>query len=162
MNWKKAVVALGLSAGLACGARAAEQLAFVERGGENNYGWQSYDLAVGVTVLPWSIPNSESSVYGLRFNFGWGAYVDMYGLDSGLFSVTTRDFGGFSATIFGNLVEGEMDGVQIGVANIARGAAYGLQVGVVNFAEDLHGVQIGVLNFNRSGLACFPVLNAGF
>lgn len=162
MNWKKAIMALGLSVGFACGAHAAEQLAFVERGGGNNYGWQSYDLAVGVTVLPWSIPNSESSVYGLRFNLGWGAYVDTYGLDSGLFSVSTRDFGGFTATVFGNSVDATMGGVQIGAVNIVRGAAYGLQVGLVNFAEDLHGVQLGVLNFNNSGLKCFPVLNAGF
>ena len=135
---------------------------FVARGGDNSYGWRSYDMPVGVTVLPWSIPNEECSVYGLRFNFGWGAYVDMYGLDSGLFSVTSRDFGGFSATIFGNSAGNTMGGVQIGLVNLVGGSAYGLQIGAVNFAEDLHGVQIGILNFNNTGLRCFPILNAGF
>ena len=142
--------------------RNARDVTFVQRGGGNAYGWRSYDLPIGVTVLPWSIPNEESSVYGLRFNFGWGAYVDMYGLDSGLFSVTTRDFGGVSATIFGNSVGATMGGVQVGLVNIVSGSAYGLQVGVVNFAEDLHGVQIGVLNFNNTGLKCFPIVNVGF
>ena len=180
MNFSKKALAIGVvatlssvaaAAGFEAGKGVANDLAtgsnkrdvtFVERGGNNNYGWRSYDIAIGVTVLPWSIPNEECSVYGLRFNLGWGSYVDMYGLDSGLFSVTTRDFGGFTATILGNSVEGRMGGVQIGLVNIVRGSAYGLQVGAVNFAEDLHGVQIGVLNFNNTGLKCFPILNIGF
>lgn len=151
----------GVANDLATGSNKRD-VTFVERGGNNSYGWRSYDIAVGVTVLPWSIPNEECSVYGLRFNLGWGAYVDMYGLDSGLFSVTRRDFGGFTATILGNSVDGRMGGVQIGLVNIVRGSAYGLQVGAVNFAEDLHGVQIGVLNFNNTGLKCFPIMNIGF
>ena len=151
----------GVANDLATGSNRRD-VTFVERGGNNSYGWRSYDIAVGVTVLPWSIPNEECSVYGLRFNFGWGAYVDMYGLDSGFFSVTTRDFGGFTATVLGNSVDGRMGGVQIGLVNIVRGSAYGLQVGAVNFAEDLHGVQIGVLNFNNTGLRCFPIMNIGF
>jgi len=180
MNFSKAAVAFCAMATLASAASAAafeagggvandlatgsgkNDVTFVERGGNNGYGWRSYDIAIGATVLPWSIPNAECSVYGLRLNFGWGAYVDTYGLDSGLFSVTTRDFGGVTATILGNSVEGTMEGVQIGLVNIVRGSAYGLQVGAVNFAQDLHGVQIGVLNFNNTGLRCFPILNAGF
>ena len=151
----------GVANDLATGANKRD-VTFVERGGNNSYGWRSYDVAVGVTVLPWSIPNEECSVYGLRLNFGWGSYVDTYGLDSGLFSVTKRNFGGFTATFVGNSVDATMGGVQIGAVNIVRGSAYGLQVGAVNFAEDLHGVQIGVLNFNNTGLRCFPIMNIGF
>ena len=151
----------GMANDLAKGANDRD-VTFVARGNGNAYGWRSYDTVVGLTVLPWSIPNEESSVYGVRFNFGWGAFVDMYGLDSGVFSATTRDFGGFSATFFGNSVGGTMRGVQIGLVNVARGPACGLQVGAVNFAQDLHGVQIGLLNFNGTGIACLPVLNIGF
>jgi len=155
------VAGQGMANDLATGENERD-VTFVQRGGGNAYGWQSYDTVVGVTVLPWSIPNEESSVYGVRFNFGWGPFVDMYGLDSGFFSYTKRDFGGVSPTIFGNYVGGVMKGVQIGVVNAVDGGTYGLQVGLVNFAGDLHGVQIGVLNFNGTGVPCLPIINAGF
>ena len=151
----------GVANDLATGANQRD-VTFVERGGNNSYGWQSYDIVLGVTVLPWSIPNEESSVYGVRLNFGWGAFVDMYGLDCRFFSYTKRDFGGISPTIFGNYVGGTMKGIQAGVVNAVDGSAYGLQVGAVNFAQDLHGVQIGVLNFNGTGVACLPIINVGF
>ena len=135
---------------------------FVTRGNGNAYGWRGWDMAVGGTILPWSIPNEESSVYGLRLNFGWGAYVDTYGLDAGLFSNCSRDFGGIAANFCGNIVGETMGGLQVGAVNAVYGSAYGLQIAFVNFAEDLHGVQIGVLNFNNSGLKCFPIVNIGF
>lgn len=178
MNFRNLILALAAlttasvySAGFEAGKGVANDLAtganrrdvtFVERGGNNSYGWQSYDVVLGVTVLPWSIPNEESSVYGLRLNLGWGAYVDTYGLDAGLFSSCSRDFGGIAANFCGNLVGETMGGIQVGAVNAVYGSAYGLQVAFVNFAEDLHGVQIGVLNFNNSGLKCFPVVNIGF
>ena len=89
----------GVANDLATGANQRD-VTFVERGGNNSYGWQSYDIVLGVTVLPWSIPNEESSVYGLRLNFGWGAYVDTYGLQ----------------IAFVNVAE-DLHGVQIGVLN---------------------------------------------
>lgn len=150
----------GVANDLATGANKRD-VTFVERGGNNAYGWRSYDLALGVTVLPWAIPNFESSVYGLRMNFGWGKYVDTYGLDAGLYSASSRDFGGISANFIGNSVGETMGGLQVGAVNIAK-VAYGLQIGFVNIASDLHGVQIGGLNFNNSGLKCFPVINVGF
>ena len=127
------VAGQGMANDLATGANERD-VTFVQRGGGNDYGWRSYDTVIGVTVLPWSIPNEESSVYGVRLNFGWGAFVDMFGLDSGLFSYTKRDFGGISPTIFGNYVGGTMKGIQAGVVNAVDGSAYGLQVGAVNFA----------------------------
>ena len=178
MDFRKILAAIAVSfasaafaAGFEAGKGVANDLAtsanqrdvtFVERGGNNSYGWQSYDIVLGVTVLPWSIPNEESSVYGLRLNFGWGAYADTYGLDAGLFSSCSRDFGGIAANFCGNLVGETMGGIQVGAVNVVYGSAYGLQIAFVNFAEDLHGVQIGVLNFNNSGFKCFPIVNIGF
>lgn len=150
----------GVANDLATGANRRD-VTFVQRGGGNSYGWQSYDLVVGATFLPWAVPNCESSVYGLRLNFGWGEYVATYGLDAGFFSATSRDFGGISANVFGHSVGGTMGGIQVGAVNVAN-VAYGLQLGFVNFAEDLHGVQLGALNFNNSGLKCFPIVNVGF
>ena len=135
---------------------------FVTRGNGNAYGWRGWDMAIAGTILPWSIPNDESSVYGLRINLGWGAFANTYGLDAGAFSSATKDFGGIAANLCGNVVGGVMGGIQVGAVNIARGPAYGLQIAFVNFAEDLHGVQIGGLNFNNTGLKCFPILNVGF
>ena len=135
---------------------------FVVRGNGNDYGWRGWDMALGGTFLPWSIPNEESNIYGARLNLGWGAYANTYGLDAGAFSSTTHDFGGIAANLCGNVVGESMGGIQVGAVNIVRGSASGLQIAFVNFAEDLHGVQIGVLNFNNSGCRCFPVVNVGF
>ncbi len=177
---KKTTVVLALALGAATAASAARfeagqgvandratgqgpnDVTFVARGNGNAYGWRGWDLAIGATVLPWSIPNEESSVYGLRFNFGWGSYVNTYGLDAGVFSSSSQDFGGIAANFFGNWVTGTMGGIQVGAVNVVQGRAYGLQVAFVNLAEELHGVQIGVLNFNRAGVACFPLINMGF
>ena len=135
---------------------------FVVRGNGNDYGWRGWDMVLGGTILPWSIPNEESNIYGARLNLGWGSYACTYGLDAGAFSSSTRDFGGIQANLCGNVVGETMGGIQAGAVNIVRGSAYGLQIAFVNFAEDLRGVQIGVLNFNNTGLRCFPVINMGF
>lgn len=134
---------------------------FKVRGNGNHYGYRGWDMAIGGTILPWSIPNRESNVYGLRINLGWGDYANTYGLDSGAFSATSGDFGGIQANVCGNAVGGTAGGLQIGAVNVGRGPVYGVQIGFVNFAEDLHGVQIGGLNFNRTGIV-FPILNLGF
>jgi len=132
---------------------------FVKRGAGDGYGWRQYSLPIGLTVLPWSIPNFESSVYGLRVNLGWGEYAGTYGLDAGVFS-SRKTFGGISANFFGNYAAAESAGIETGAVNIA-GTMRGLQFGFVNFAECLYGVQIGVLNFNRSGIT-FPIVNVGW
>ena len=132
---------------------------FVKRGAGDGYGWRQYALPIGVTVLPWSIPNFESSVYGLRVNLGWGEYDGTYGLDAGVFS-SRKTFGGISANFFGNYASEEAMGLETGAVNIA-GTMRGLQFGFVNFADCLYGVQIGVLNFNRAGIT-FPVINIGW
>ena len=60
---------------------SAQDVVFVQRGGGNPYGYRSYDMALGLTFLPWAVPNFESSVKGFRLNLGWGHYAGTYGLD---------------------------------------------------------------------------------
>ena len=134
-------------------------ITFVARGGGNAYGWRQYALPIGLTVLPWSIPNFECSVYGLRLNLGWGEYDGTYGLDAGVFSLK-QEFGGISANFFGNYAVRDSAGLETGAVNVA-GTMRGLQIGFVNVADALSGVQIGVLNFNGSGIT-FPILNIGW
>lgn len=132
---------------------------FVQRGGGNAYGYRAYTTAIGLTFLPWSVPNFESTVKGVRMNLGWGGYAGTYGFDIGTFS-GSGDFGGLAINWFGNFVERDADGVQIGLVNIG-GCARGLQIGLVNYVERLDGVQIGLLNFATSQWF-LPILNVGW
>ena len=125
----------------------AQDVRFVARDGENGYGYRSYDTAIGFTFLPWSCPNFESTVKGVRFNLGWGTYVGTYGLDLGTFS-DAKDFVGVAINWCGNVAD-TATGLQIGLVN-AGGHARGLQIGLVNHVQRLDGVQIGLLNFARS------------
>lgn len=148
----------GIANDRATGANARD-VTFVKRGAGEGYGWRQYSLPIGLTILPWSVPNFESSVYGLRVNLGWGEYDGTYGLDAGVFS-SRKTFGGISANFFGNYAADESMGLETGAVNIA-GTMRGLQFGFVNFAERLYGVQIGVLNFNQSGIT-LPLINVGW
>jgi hypothetical protein len=159
------VEAAGLQAGKGVAntpATGDSQVTFVTRGNGNQYGWRGWDMAVGLTILPWTLPNDESNVYGLRLNLGWGKYAKTYGIDLGAFSASRFEFGGIAANLFGNAVAGTMGGLQVGAVNVVKSGAYGVQIGFVNFAEDLNGVQIGALNFNASGVYCLPIINVGF
>jgi hypothetical protein len=113
---------------------------FVSRGGGNEYGYRQYALPIGLTVLFWSMPNFESSVYGVRLNFGWGAYHCTYGLDTGIFS-RSKKFGGISWTALGNYVEQYSVGIQAGLVNVVQGEMSGLQIGLVNFANHFYEVK---------------------
>jgi len=132
---------------------------FVQRGGGNGYGYVSYNTAIGATFLPWSLPNFESTVKGVRFNLGWGSHVGMYGLDTGLFG-TSESFRGVSATVLGAFTR-DAKGVEIGLVNVTDGHTAGLQIGLVNATESLCGVQIGLLNFAWSQWS-IPIINAAF
>lgn len=121
---------------------------FVQRGGGNGYGYRTYDVPIGLTFLPWSAPNFESTVKGVRVNLGWGRYAATYGLDLGAFS-NSGDFAGVAANWLGNVVSRDAVGVQVGLVN-AGGRARGLQIGLVNHVDRLDGVQIGLLNFATS------------
>lgn len=138
----------------------ARDVVFVERGGGNPYGYRSYDTAIGLTVLPWSLPNEESSVTGLRLNFGWGYYAGTYGLDLGAFS-NTGEFRGIGANWIGHLADQDAKGLQVGLVNVTGHRAVGLQIGLVNYVERLEGVQIGLLNFATSQWT-LPFINIGW
>lgn len=149
----------GIANDRATGANQRD-VTFVKRGGGNGYGYRQYSTPLGFTVLPWSMPNFESSVYGLRLNLGWGAYHGTYGLDTGVFS-RSKEFAGVSWTVLGNYIEQDAVGIQAGLINVVSDRMTGLQVGLVNFAGSLNGVQIGVLNFN-SAQVTLPVINFGW
>ena len=136
---------------------------FVSRGVDGDYGYgvgRQYTTPLGLTILPWSIPNELSVVYGLRANFGFGRYERTYGIDAGAWS-TSGEFGGIAANLVGNYVERDATGLQVGVVNLVDGEMSGVQVGVVNAARRLRGMQIGLANFNEAGIF-FPILNFGF
>ena len=132
---------------------------FVARGAGNGYGYRAYETAVGLTILPWSCPNFESSVKGVRINLGWGSYAATRGFDSGLFS-NSGDFCGLAVNLFGNYASADATGVQIGLVNVATHAT-GLQIGLVNHVESLAGVQIGLLNFAQSQWS-IPLINVAW
>lgn len=149
----------GIANDRATGANQRD-VTFVKRGGGNEYGYRQYSTPIGVTVLPWSMPNFESSVYGVRLNFGWGAYHGTYGLDSGVFS-QSKEFAGISWTVFGNYIANNASGIQAGLVNVVNENMTGVQIGLVNFAGRLTGIQIGVLNFNATQVT-LPIVNIGW
>lgn len=58
--------------------------------------------------------------------------------------------------------EAEQRGVAVSAFNRMRGLQRGLTIGVLNYAADLNGIQIGVLNIarsNRPGLRVLPLAN---
>ena len=114
------------------------------RGQQEYYGYRGYKSAIGLTVLPWSLPNEESSVVGLRFNLGWGGFRSMNGIDLGLSSVSDS-----------------ASGLQINLFNYVKDEAKGLQIGLVNIAGGLTGCQIGLLNYAERQ-QFFPIINFGF
>ena len=126
--------------------RTVQNVEFIQRGGGAEYGYRGYEMPLGLTFLPWAAPNFESTVKGIRFNFGWGRHAGVYGLDLGVFG-RSGDFAGISADVFGNYTERDAAGIQMGLANVVEGTARGLQIGFVNYADRLEGVQIGILNF---------------
>lgn len=139
---------------------SAQDVVFVQRGGGNPYGYRSYDMALGLTFLPWAVPNFESSVKGFRLNLGWGHYAGTYGLDVGAFS-NSGEFGGIAANWLGNAVDNDAAGLQVGLVNIVGGNTAGLQIGLINYTSHLSGVQIGLLNFATEQWT-LPIINVAF
>lgn len=133
---------------------------YVSRGQQDYYGYRGYDLAIGGTLFAWAMPNEESSVTGLRLNFGWGLYRATRGLDVGAFSVG-REASALQANLLGQFVTGDAHGLQVGGVNVVGGEMCGVQIGFVNVAERLSGLQIGLLNFAVSQ-HFFPILNMAF
>ncbi len=67
---------------------------------------------------------------------------------------------------FGIFDDGHLRGVSVSaVNNISSGAQHGLTIGIVNIADRLNGVQLGLLNIARNnprGLRVLPVANMHF
>ena len=162
-----------------CGILAAQQTSFQLGGGvanegvvpgkpdtridysprstENGYGYCGYTVPIGLTILPWALPNQESYVNGLRLNLGWGSYKETTGLDLGLFSAG-ENHGVLGINAFGHYSRNNASGCEIGLVNVTGGIMSGLQVGLVNYADTLLGVQIGLINIARTQ-RCIPILN---
>lgn len=130
---------------------------FKVRGGGNDYGYRGYTLPIGGTVLPFSIPNDESYVSGLRLNLGWGAYKNTTGLDLGLFSNGDRHEV-FGINVFGHYSSESACGLEIGLVNVSGGSMAGVQIGLVNYADRLAGIQIGLINIARTQWS-IPIIN---
>lgn len=135
-------------------------VAYLPRTTETGYGYEDGMTAIGLTILPWAIPNSSWDVTGFRLNLGWGAYRDTAALDVGVFS-TSRMAKALQINLFGNYATDSAWGWQNGLVNVVSRRMCGLQIGLVNYAERLDGVQIGLLNFARSQWF-FPFVNIGW
>lgn len=94
---------------------------------------------------------------------------------AGIFNHSCGDFTGLQVAI-ANIVDGEMDGLQIGLCNRASvldgmqlgfvniiDSGDGVQIGVINSARELDGLQIGVINVIRDSTMPFlPIINFAF
>ena len=127
---------------------------------------------VGGGVSPITQYPYEGSIYGLRFNPGWGSHEKVYGLDMSLIGgITSKAFAGAAvagffntnlstANIIGfqiaglgnfNLGKTRVYGIQFGnILNVNSGQAfiYGLQASIfANLGKNyVKGIQIGVYN----------------
>jgi len=140
----------------------ATNVAFVQRGGGNEYGFgigRQYVTPLGLTVLSWSLPNEMCLVRGVRANLGVGRYVETYGLDVGFWS-TSGAFRGLAGNVIGNFVDRDGTGLQVGLVNLVEGEFTGVQIGILNSTQHLRGMQVGLMNFNPRGIF-FPILNFG-
>lgn len=94
---------------------------------------------------------------------------------AGIFNKCYSGFTGLQVAI-ANVVDGEMDGLQIGLCNRSSvldgmqlgvvnivDSGDGVQIGVINSARELDGLQIGVINVIRdSSMPFLPLLNFAF
>lgn len=94
---------------------------------------------------------------------------------AGVFNYCRSDCAGLQVAI-ANVVDGEMDGLQIGLYNRASvldgmqlgvvnivDSGDGVQIGVINSARELDGLQIGVINVIRdSSMPFLPLVNFAF
>ena len=135
-------------------------VAYAPRTVETEYGYEDGMTVIGLTFLPWAVPNSSWDVTGVRLNLGWGAYRDTAAFDFGVFSAS-RNAKGLFINWCGTYATADAWGWQNGLVNVVGKRMCGLQIGLVNYADRLDGVQIGLLNFARSQWF-FPIVNIGW
>lgn len=142
------------------GAARASSVVYAPRTVETGYGYVDGMTVFGLTILPWSLPNSSWDVTGVRMNLGWGGYRNEAAFDAGLFSAS-QTAKALQINLLGNWTTDFASGWQNGLVNVVGGRMCGLQIGLVNVADRLEGVQIGLLNFARSQ-QFFPLINVGW
>ncbi len=142
------------------GATRNVNVAYAPRTVETEYGYVDGMTVVGLTILPWALPNSSWDVTGVRMNLGWGGYRNVAAFDFGAFS-TSRNAKGLFIDLCGTYTVQNAWGWQNGLVNVVGQRMCGLQIGLVNYADRLDGVQIGLLNFARSQWF-FPIINIGW
>ena len=124
--------------------------------------WTLFQLAL---FNPVQVFDSDYSVYGVRLNFLYGVNRNVWGLDMGAVN-KARDVYGIQAGLFSNIVQGDMGGFQISIANdvagdmmlmqtafyrnVVEGNMYGLQTGLVS--NTVHG--------NTGGIQTALILNS--
>jgi hypothetical protein len=87
------------------------------------------------------------------------------GIAAAALAVGAQDAKGALIAPWVKIEHGEMQGLTIGAFNQVRGLHHGLAIGIVNYAEELQGVQVGVINIarnNPSGAKVLPIANAHF
>jgi hypothetical protein len=100
---------------------------------------------------PVQVHPAEVSVYGLRLNVLYGNNTEVTGLDLGLMNRTTKGNTGLQLGMINIWIDGDLTGLQAGLATYCRGAVNGGQIGGLNCSESLKGIQIGAINRVKSG-----------
>ena len=107
-----------------------------------------------LTPVQW--PEKDCDVTGLRLSLLYGECDNFKGLDIGLINRTNGDFSGF-AIGGGNIVDGTVHGVQLGLVNwngngrvVWDKRSIGAQLGFVNFSDTFCGLQSGYVNVSGS------------
>ncbi|MEE2716340.1 MAG: hypothetical protein VX610_02825 [SAR324 cluster bacterium] len=85
---------------------------------------------------------SDSNIYGLRINVGYGTNEEVWGLDVGTINSTTSAYG---LQIGGWNKTETFYAIQAGLVNSAS-SAYGPQLGIWNYTERIAGLQAGLFN----------------
>ncbi len=66
---------------------------------------------------------------------------------------------GIQASLLGNYADGDLNGLQVGMVNVAE-RVRGVQIGLVNYCQKMSGLQIGLVNIVKEGwLPYSTVLN---
>jgi hypothetical protein len=89
----------------------------------------------------------------------------VHGIAIALLGVGAQEGRGAMIAPWVKIERGEMQGLTVGAFNQVKGLHHGLAIGVVNYAEELQGVQIGLINIarnNPSGAKVLPIANAHF
>ena len=97
----------------------------------------------GLGVGPvFQLSPSDSNIYGLRVNMGYGTNEEVWGLDVGIINSTTSAYG---LQIGGWNKTETFFGIQPGLVNSTT-STYGSQLGVWNYTERISGLQVALFN----------------